>query len=319
MFLHTNLSPKWNLRIPASSLDLKRRWEVLQPGGRPFREALALDSSSPSSSSSASSSSDAASAAVDLEGEVFDFLAALSCDAALQRYAEAMAARANALREREEAEERREDEALERLEAAEAPFGKGEEEEEGRGKRQRQQQRRREEEEEGGGGGGGEEKPAWRTRAEKRRAERLEEERRRDKELLRRRKAALAARASRRRHRTRRSGDEEEEEEETENDLSLLFLLDAEAGEPKKLPRVAPADLLPRGLPPSSFHPLNPGVDFAAAFRWGLRGTFEEFTPLGAFDWLLHFVNGGVRPAGRRVRRGLAFLARGGGGYFRPF
>ena len=156
MFLHTNLSPKWNLRIPASSLDLKRRWEVLQPGGRPFREALALDSSSPSSSSSASSSSDAASAAVDLEGEVFDFLAALSCDAALQRYAEAMAARANALREREEAEERREDEALERLEAAEAPFGKGEEEEEGRGKRQRQQQRRREEEEEGGGGGGGE-------------------------------------------------------------------------------------------------------------------------------------------------------------------
>ena len=210
-----------------------------------------------------------------------------------------MASRVNALRELQEAEERREDEELELLEALEeeeASWGKVE----GRGKRR--------------------EKPLWRTRAEKRRAERLEEERLRDRELLRRRKAALA-RAKAKSSGRRRSDDGEEDEGEgtTEDDgnlddLSPLLLLESE--KPK---RVSAADLLPRGLPPQSFHPLNPGVDFAAAFRWGLRGTFEEFTPLGAFDWLLHFVNGGVRPAGRRVRRALAFVARGGGGYFRPF
>lgn len=294
MFLHTNLSPKWNLRIPASSPDLRRRWEVLQPGGRPFREAIEFESNSLSSSSS-----DAASAAsVDLEGEVFDFLAALSCDAALRGYAGVMAARANALREREEAEARREDEALERLLEAE------EKEAEASASSSKEK----------------EEKPAWRARAEKRREERLEEEARRERELARRRKAALAARerASRSRRKRRSGGGDEEEEEEFDDELSSsLFLLEEEPK--KKPPRVSPADLLPRGLPPSSFHPLNPGVDFARAFRWGLRGTFEEFTPLGAFDWLLHFVNARVRPAGRRVRRGLAFLARGGGVYFRPF
>ena len=297
MFLHTNLSPKWNLRIPSSSSDLKRRWEVLQPGGRAFREALSFDPPAPSGSSDAASPSN--SSAVDLEGEVFDFLAALSCDGALRRYAEEMAARANALRELREAGERREDDELERLEA----------EEEGRG-RQRRQRGRVEEEE----------KPVWRARAEKRRAERLEEARRRERELQRRRKAALAEAS-----RTRRGGEGEkwgtestEDARSSPDDLAPPPpLLLSSSGNPVVV--TAAEDLLPRGLPAQSFHPINPGVDFAAAFRWGLRGTFEEFTPLTAFDWLLHFVNGGVRPAGRRLRRAVAFVARGGGGYFRPF
>ena len=317
MFLHTNLSPKWNLRIPAALLDLRRRWEVLQPGGRPFREALLdFDDSSTLTSSPPSAS-------VDLEGEVHDFLAALSCDGRLQRYAEEMAARANALREREERQERREDEELERLEREEE-----EEKLKGKGKAKQQQQQQQRRRQKGGEEEDDDEKPPWRIRAEKRRAERLEEERRRDRELRRRRKEAAAlaaARAKSRRHRSRRGGGDEGDEESDEDgddDLSSLFLVPG-ADEKELLsnrpPRVSAADLLPRGLPPGSFHPLNPGVDFAAAFRWGLRGTFEEFTPLGPLDWLLHLVNGGVRPAGRRVRRGLAFLARGGRGYFRPF
>lgn len=294
MFLHTNLSPKWNLRIPAESKDLKRRWEVLQPGDLPFRQALSFSSSSDDPP-------------VDLEGEVFDYLSSLSCDPSLQRYAEEMAARANALRSLEEARERREDKELELVEAAE----EGEEEEEEalslrkKGGRKQQQQKQKQLKES--------EKPLWRVEAERRRVARLEEEKRREKELRRLRKKAAAA-ASAKKSKRRRNGEEDEEEEEDKTlDDNGLFLLD------KPRPPITAADLLPRGLAPNSFHPLNPGVDFAAAFRWGLRGTFEGFTPLSNFDWLLHWVNGSVRPSWRWARRGVAFAARGGGGYFRPF
>jgi hypothetical protein len=317
MFLHANLSPKWNLRVPGAIEDLARRWEVLQPGNRPFREALAP----PSDGDAASSSSSSSDSVVDLEGEVFDYLSTLSCDRSLERYAAAMAARANALRELEEARERREDEELERLLEAE------QEEEESLGKRRRKTKRKK-----NGKSGKVEDRemPLWRAQAEQRRAARLEEEKRREGELLRRKRqrgaAALAADA-RAKSSSKRRGDDEQEQEEEEDEREeeirdldpdgddLRFLLESE--EPR--PPVVAADLLPRGLPPNSFHPLNPGVDFAAAFRWGLRGTFEEFTPLTSFDWFLHFVNGGVRPAGRWLRRAAAVVARGGGGYFRPF
>ena len=328
MFLHTNLSPKWNLRVPGSSADLARRWEVLQPGGRPFREALSFEDGAAFSSSSSSSSSNSSpfGSTVDLEGEVFDYLAALSCDRALQRYASAMAARANALRELEEERERREDEELERLLEAEAAS---------LGREKKKKKKEKKEKGKQGRKGQEQEKPLWRVQAEERRAARLEEEKRRESELRRRRQkraAALAAKSasgsSKRLGEEKEGGQEEEEgregeegreqriEDLGEGDPSLL-LLEARGRPPR--PCVAAADLLPRGLPPDSFHPLNPGVDFAAAFRWGLRGTFEEFAPPTSFDRLLHFVNGGVRPAGRWLGRAAAFVARGGRGYFRPF
>ena len=177
-------------------------------------------------------------------------------------------------------------------------------------------------------------KPLWRLQAEERRASRLEEEERREKELLQLRKRREQQRRRRIRKkeasasggRKRRSGGKGNEEEreleeldEQDEDYELLLLLLSSQRHRTTTTPVAAADLLPRGLPPNSFHPLNPGVDFAAAYRWGLRGTFEEFTPLGKFDQLLHFVNGWLRPRGRWLRRCAAFVARGGRAYFRPF
>ena len=44
--------------------------------------------------------------------------------------------------------------------------------------------------------------------------------------------------------------------------------------------RMGAASMIPMGLPPDSFHPLNGGVDFHEAYRLGMRGTFEAFTPI---------------------------------------
>ncbi|DBA65601.1 TPA: hypothetical protein ACH3X2_002666 [Trebouxia sp. C0005] len=40
MFLHTNMSPKWNLAIPADFDYYSRRWQILQPQNLPISEAL---------------------------------------------------------------------------------------------------------------------------------------------------------------------------------------------------------------------------------------------------------------------------------------
>lgn len=37
-------------------------------------------------------------------------------------------------------------------------------------------------------------------------------------------------------------------------------------------------DALPAGL--RGFHPLNAGIAFVDAYRWGLHGTFLDFTPV---------------------------------------
>ena len=43
MFLHTNLSPKWNLNLPGSFRDYTRRWQVRAPSRRlPMRAACAI-------------------------------------------------------------------------------------------------------------------------------------------------------------------------------------------------------------------------------------------------------------------------------------
>lgn len=44
--------------------------------------------------------------------------------------------------------------------------------------------------------------------------------------------------------------------------------------------RMGAVQKLPLGLPPDSFHTINPGVDFYQAFRMGMVGPFESFTPL---------------------------------------
>ena len=38
------------------------------------------------------------------------------------------------------------------------------------------------------------------------------------------------------------------------------------------------------GLPYESFHPINGGVDFNSMFMLGMRGPFEDFTPISLRD-----------------------------------
>lgn len=42
MFLHTNFRPKWNLQLPDDFREYRRRWQVLQPGSRSFRDEAFL-------------------------------------------------------------------------------------------------------------------------------------------------------------------------------------------------------------------------------------------------------------------------------------
>ena len=44
--------------------------------------------------------------------------------------------------------------------------------------------------------------------------------------------------------------------------------------------RMGAAQQMPLNMPAETFHPVNQGVDFAAAYRLGMRGSFESFTPL---------------------------------------
>jgi alpha 1,2-mannosyltransferase len=73
-FLHANLSPKWNLALPATPESLARRWVTLQPGGRDFR-ALAADAGLP-----------------DLEAEAFAIAAGFACADFTPSYAAALSA-----------------------------------------------------------------------------------------------------------------------------------------------------------------------------------------------------------------------------------
>ncbi|KAK9842068.1 hypothetical protein WJX81_006813 [Elliptochloris bilobata] len=44
------------------------------------------------------------------------------------------------------------------------------------------------------------------------------------------------------------------------------------------------------------FHPLNAGIDFRDAYRWGLHGTFLQFTEVTLCDRWQHWVNSAVLP-----------------------
>ncbi|KAK9810503.1 hypothetical protein WJX72_011854 [[Myrmecia] bisecta] len=72
MFLHTNMSPKWNLQIPASFTQFRRRWQVLQPGNQPFLDAIDFLTSDP-------------------EHVIYQLLVDLRCAPFLEPYAETLA------------------------------------------------------------------------------------------------------------------------------------------------------------------------------------------------------------------------------------
>ena len=185
-FLHANLSPKWNLRLPASPPELARRWVAVQPGGRSFA-GLAAEAGLP-----------------DLEGEAFAIAARFACAPFVREYANALAAANPAV----------------------AP-------------------------------------------------------------------AAVAASAST--ARSRRGA--------------------VPAPPPPPPPRHAPLSV---GLPPHTLHPANPGIDFRAAYRWGLDGPFRAWADCTAGDGVVHFINAHVRPVGAWAGRVGAWVV-GRERYFVPF
>ncbi|CAL8466252.1 g5788 [Coccomyxa elongata] len=51
------------------------------------------------------------------------------------------------------------------------------------------------------------------------------------------------------------------------------------------------------------FHPQNEGVNFRQAYRWGLRGSYLNFTPVNVGDGVQHFKNTRIKPIGAWYRR----------------
>ena len=72
------------------------------------------------------------------------------------------------------------------------------------------------------------------------------------------------------------------------------------------------------GLPPHTLHPANPGIDFRAAYRWGLDGPFREWAGCGVGDGVVHAVNAHVRPWGAWAGRVGRWMI-GREPYFVPF
>lgn len=75
---------------------------------------------------------------------------------------------------------------------------------------------------------------------------------------------------------------------------------------------------LSTGLPPHTLHPANPGIDFRAAYRWGLDGPFRSWAGCGWGDALVHALNAHVRPWGAWAGR-VGRWAVGREPYFVPF
>ncbi len=73
---------------------------------------------------------------------------------------------------------------------------------------------------------------------------------------------------------------------------------------------------LPLGLQKGSLHPVNVGINFFQAFRWGLTGPFLAFTPVSSRDHFLHFINATLRPFLAYVGRVITFMRIGTPQYF---